>query len=90
MINALKDIVIPAAFYKLPEQDQEFLKELCQKTVEDTLLKYCNGYKEHGGSLLDDNGVLDMAMHALEEAIDLNVYLRALLVIRAREIENGK
>lgn len=51
------------------------LARILNTFTQDARAKYAKGQREHGGNLWETPGILD---HAIEEAIDLVVYLYTL------------
>lgn len=78
----------------LPIQDRDLLIKILNDTVNDTIIKFYAGYKEHGGSLLDGKTIKHFLVEAMKENIDQNVYNRcALLLLKEKlcaEIDDGK
>lgn len=60
---------------KLSAAQTEHLQAILRDFIDKTSDKYVSGATEHGGNLWDKSGIIEMAM---EEAIDLYVYLYTL------------
>jgi hypothetical protein len=56
-------------------QHEAHLKRITERLTADIAAKYRNGQAEHGGNLWQKPGMLD---YAIEEVIDLAVYLYTL------------
>lgn len=64
------------------------LQRILDRFNKDTAAKYEAGQQEHGGNIWEKPGMLE---HAIEETIDLVVYLYTLLEQRERGIRpNGR
>lgn len=59
----------------MDEQHEAHLRRILDDFNADTRAKYEAGQREHGGNLWEKGGMIE---HALEEAIDLVVYLYTL------------
>lgn len=57
------------------ERGQIHAERLALQIAEDVRAKYVRGQQEHGGHLPDKAGLLD---HAIQEVLDLAVYLYTL------------
>ncbi len=73
---------------RMDDEHEAHLQRILDRLDADLAAKYEAGQREHGGNLWEKPGMLE---HAIEEVLDLAVYLYTLLEQRERGLKpNGR
>ena len=70
--------------HKLPKEDHDFLVHHCERIMIDSINKFADGSKRHGGHILDRHCLKELYM----ELLDAPIYLSAVMQ-QMKELSNA-